>query len=428
MTIRTRPLYLKIKTGADTFLRHLPLLGKPLRRLLIKSKSMIKNSVYHSTIFEEMGFAYMGPVDGHDIKTLCENLKYAKKDRRPVLMHVCTVKGKGYEHAENDPKSFHGLSGFDILSGDINAGTDNFSEKFGDALCDLAAEDERIVAVSAAMKLGTGLGRFSYLYRNRFFDVGIAEEHAVTFCAGLAANGMVPVFAVYSSFLQRSYDQIIHDAALQKLKLILAVDRAGIVGEDGETHQGLFDVSFLSGIPNVTIYAPSFYEEQRAFLHKSIYQDSSVVAIRYPRGRAADFPTGFTPSCGDYDLWGNPNAKKLLVTYGRLFTNACTACAQHGDFAVLKLNKIKPVHPKALEIAMGYEAVCFYEEGMINGGIGEHFGHTLNKNGFIGLYKTVGIEDVFVEQGTVERLLEKYKLDAQSMAETMAALSEENGK
>ena len=419
MTIRARPAYFKIKTIVEKILRHLPVIGRPIKKLLLKSKSMIKNAVYHSTIFEEMGFSFMGPVDGHDIKALCTNFEYAKKHKSPVLIHVMTVKGKGYKHAENDPKSFHGLSGFDILTGDINTGTDNFSEQFGDELCRLAQNDERIVAVSAAMKLGTGLGKFSYDFRNRFFDVGIAEEHAVTFCAGMSANGIIPVFAVYSSFLQRSYDQIIHDAALQNLKIILAIDRAGIVGEDGETHQGVFDVSFLQAIPNVTIYAPTYYEELHSFLHKGIYEDEGVIAIRYPRGKASEIPGDFKVTSSDYDFVGNKQSKKLLITYGRLFANAYKAYEASKDFAIVKINRLKPLNKEIIDIIEKFDNAVFYEEAIIRGGVGEYVEAQLMNRGYKGKIKVIGIDDSFIEQSTVDSALKKLGFDCESMIKMM---------
>ena len=208
-----------------------------------------------------MGFLYYGPIDGHDIEKLIDVLRLAQKLNQPVLVHVITKKGKGYPFAEKDPKAFHGVSSFDVETGEALTSSESFSEAFGVLMCCLAEADERVCAITAAMKPGTGLSEFARIYKERFFDVGIAEEHAVTFAGGLAAGGMLPVFAVYSTFLQRSYDQIIHDAALQNVKVTLAIDRAGIVGEDGETHQGIFDVAFLNSIPNVTVYSPCYFDE-----------------------------------------------------------------------------------------------------------------------------------------------------------------------
>jgi len=415
MSIRTKPLYFKVKTFMDKALRHIPLIGNPIRKMLLRSKSLIKNAVYHSTIFEEMGFSYMGPIDGHDIKSLCTNLEYAKKHKSPVLIHVMTVKGKGYGHAEKTPQNYHGISGFDMLTGDINQGLDNYSENFGTYLCRIAKTDRRIVAITAAMKLGTGLGKFSYEFRDRFFDVGIAEEHAVTFCAGLAANGMIPVFAVYSTFLQRSYDQLIHDAALQELKIVIAVDRAGIVGDDGETHQGLFDVSFLSSIPNITIYSPTYYSEQEAFFDKAIYHDPSVVAIRYPRGKAPEIPKDFKPSCGDFDIVGGQSGKRLIITYGRLFDDAYKACMQSEDVSLIKINKIKPLDNTIIDIALNFDKVYVFEEAVVRGGVGEHIGTLLLSRSYKGTLKIHGIDDKFVEQGETCSILKKSGLDTTGM-------------
>ena len=236
-----------------------------------------------------------------------------------IIYHINTQKGKGYVPAEKNPNVFHGISSFDIETGEpVSSGT-NFSEQFGLSICDFAANDKRICAITAAMCESTGLSYFAKQYKQRFFDVGIAEQHAVTFAAGLSSNGMIPIFCVYSTFLQRSYDQILHDAALQNLKVIIGIDRAGVVGNDGETHQGIFDVSFLLPIPNVTVYAPVTYEEMRHALKLAIYNTSGVVAIRYPRGSQPELPDEYTSFSDNYDVFGDQNADIAVVTYGRTF-------------------------------------------------------------------------------------------------------------
>ena len=251
-SIRIKPSYLNTKSNVEKFLTRIPVIGMGLFRFFKSIKDFIKHRIVKNrTIFEDMGFSYYGPFDGHNIGELITALNAAKRKKGPVLIHTITTKGKGYEFAEKNPKDFHGTAPFDVDTGLTDGGSRSYSDVFGEALCELAESDDKICAITAAMQLGTGLSDFAQKYKSRFFDVGIAEEHAVTFGSGLAMGGMIPVFAVYSTFLQRSYDQIIHDASIQQLHLILAIDRAGIVGEDGKTHQGLFDTSFLNNIPNV---------------------------------------------------------------------------------------------------------------------------------------------------------------------------------
>lgn len=279
-------------TGKDTirkFLKHLPILGKFLIRLIENIKDAFRHLLLpNSVMFEQFGFSYLGPIDGHDIDDLVRVLNRAKNVKKPVLIHVITKKGKGFEPAEQNPDIFHGIGEFDKESGKVNSSSSmSYSKKFGNELVELAKENDKIVAISAAMTKGTGLQKFSETYPDRFFDVGIAEEHAVTFASGLASQGYIPVFAVYSTFLQRAYDQIIHDIALQKAHVIFAIDRAGIVGADGETHHGIYDLSYLSHIPNLLIMAPKDGNEFSEMLRLAINHDGPV-AIRYPRDSYAD--------------------------------------------------------------------------------------------------------------------------------------------
>ena len=255
--IRTKEGYFRFKDSLQNIMLSIPFIGKGIFSVAKYLKSIIKDFYYGSNTFEHFGFVYLGPVDGHDIQMLIRTLKRAKELHKPVLVHVNTIKGKGYEPAEKYPSKFHGIAPFNKSDGElISVPAKSFSDIFGEELCDLASNDEKICAITAAMTSGTGLEEFSQKYKDRFFDVGIAEEHALTFSAGLAAGGMKPVFAVYSTFLQRAYDQIIHDVCIQNLHVVFAIDRAGIVGSDGETHQGIFDLSFLSNIPNMCVMAP----------------------------------------------------------------------------------------------------------------------------------------------------------------------------
>lgn len=421
--IRVKPTYLRIKNRVEMALTHLPLLGAPIKRLLKRSKRRVKNIIYKNTLFDQLGYRYYGPVDGHDIDSLRNALFAAKSTKGPVLLHVLTTKGKGYHYAETDSASFHGIGQFDIDTGEPIYSKKDFSCVFGEGLCNIAQSDERVCAVTAAMRTGTGLLEFSTKFKDRFFDVGIAEEHAVTFSCGMATKGMIPVFAVYSTFLQRGYDQMLHDAAMQKLHMVVAVDRAGIVGEDGETHQGVFDVSMLNSIPNTTIFSPCYFDEMKQSLNTAIYGCDSLVAIRYPRGGESARPADLETSSMNYDIYGDRNAKKLLITYGRLFSNAVKAyemLKRDGEsICVLKLCKIKPIDKSAIEFAKGFDKIHFFEEGILAGGIGATFEYELTKIGYTGLYKVTAIEDRFVPHSTVADALRQNNLDADSMYEIM---------
>lgn len=422
--IRARPAYFRTKDRVESICNHLPLIGKPLNQLLVWLKTTMKTVVYGSNWFEDMGFCYLGPIDGHNMETLCDVLQRAKNLHRPVFLHIETQKGKGYSYAEENPGEYHGTSGFDIDTGkSFSSASTNFSNEFGLYLTELAKRDERICAITAAMKYGTGLNHFSRAFgqQGRFFDVGIAEPHAVTFAGGLAANGMLPVFAVYSSFLQRCYDQIIHDLSIEQQHVIIGIDRAGIVGSDGETHQGLFDVAMLSSVPGITLYSPATYEEMRCSLYKSLYEHTGVCCVRYPRGGESKLPA-FDPQVP----WAiEPKGAKprlLLVTYGKLSAQAVQAAqtlSQQGvPTAVLKLLRLLPFCEEAVEQAMQAEYVLFAEEGIESGGIGQMFGSRLLENGFQGHYRVLAVHDRFVEQATPDRALALCGLDAQSMVQT----------
>lgn len=417
--MRMSPKYLRLKSKVERGLSKTPVIGNPIRNMLRRSKSRVRNFVYKRTLFDDMGFAYYGPVDGHNIPELERAFNAAKNVNHPVLVHVVTTKGKGYSFAESDPKSFHGIGGFDIDTGERISSRRDFSGVFGDNMVLLAEKNSRVCAITAAMATGTGLVKFSKRFKDRFFDVGIAEEHAVTFACGLAAKGMIPVFAVYSTFLQRSIDQIIHDAAMQNLHIVLAVDRAGVVGTDGETHQGVFDVTLLNSVPNVTIYSPCYFDELEFNLKAAMFKHSGVVVVRYPRGGQPYKPENYRCTDSDCDIYGDLDSPFLLVTYGRLFAHACKAYEQlkaEGEgFAILKLNKIKPISEQAVKTALKYKKVHFFEEGMKSGGAAAGFGEMLIKSGFDGGYDISAIDNEFVKQAQVERSLELLGLDRQAM-------------
>ena len=414
---RIKPSYLDAKSRVQDFLEKIPVIGNSLANGVRKIKDWVRDEFFghRNNIFEQMGFTYYGTFDGHNIPQLVTALKAAKRKKGPVLVHVCTKKGKGYEFAEKNPTGFHGVSAFDIDTGEPKSSAKGYSYIFGKYLCSLAENDKKICAITAAMSSGTGLTEFSKKYKDRFFDVGIAEEHAVTFAGGLASCDIIPIFAVYSTFLQRAYDQILHDAALQNLHAVLAIDRAGIVGEDGETHQGIFDVAFLSTIPNVTVYAPSSFRELELMLDKAIYHTNGTVAVRYPRGTERYLPDNFEPSAEPYSLYGDIDSDDLIITYGRTFSDVCSAREElNKKICILKLNRIVPVSEKAVEIAMNYKSVYFFEEGIKNGGVGERFGFSLYQSGFNGKFDLTAIEN-YVAQSTTQSALHKLGLDTESI-------------
>ena len=431
-TVRIQPWYIRVKRGTEKVLSKIPLVGRLMRGVLRRSKSRIKNMVYKNTLFDDFGFTYLGPIDGHNVEELENAFSVAKKENKAVLIHVVTKKGKGYQPAEKSPGEFHGIGKFDIDSGEPLSSHKGFSAVFGKTLCEFAEDDSKICAITAAMTGGTGLTDFSKLYKNRFFDVGIAEEHAVTFGCGLASKGMRPVFAVYSTFLQRAYDQLIHDAALGNNHLVLAVDRAGIVGSDGETHQGVFDVSMLNSIPGATIYSPTYFDGLKSSLKSAIYVDGGLVSVRYPRGGELFRPEDYTHESVDFDIYGSEDCDMLIVTYGRLFSYALRAkeaLSKDGiEVCILKLCRIKPINPQAIEFARDFKGVWFFEEGILNGGIARTFSDMLTLGGFEGSYHIRAIRDGFVKQMSVDEALHMLRLDAEGMAENIKKRNSVNEK
>lgn len=421
--IRSRPSYFRLKERTESFLNKIPLIGKKCAKAIFNLKTIVKNLIYSSTMFEQFGFRYMGPIDGHNIGQLCDALEGAKEVKGPVLLHIHTTKGKGYDFAEKSPSLYHGISEFDINTGEPIYSGDNFSKEFGTFLADMAGKDRRICAITAAMSLGTGLAAFQAKYPDRFFDVGIAEEHAVTFCSGLAKAGMVPVFAVYSSFLQRAYDQIVHDCALQGQKVLLAIDRAGFVGEDGETHQGILDVPFLNTIPQVTVYSPSTYSELRGCFVQAFYHDAGLVAVRYPRGAEKPLPDDFHSTGESFDVYGDADAAIAVVAYGREFAFACDAKAQLAEegiaLKIVKLNRIKPIDQQVYAQLLTSERVFFFEEAERGGSTGELLGAELCERGYTGTFIHTAVDNEFVCHASVASQLHKYRLDADGMVTTI---------
>ena len=417
-SIRSRPRYFKMKKRVEKVLDHIPIVGKRLKMTMQSSKSLLKNMLYHSTFFEDFGFVYLGPVDGHDLPKLLNTLEGAKSYHKPVIIHLYTVKGKGYSFAEHNPGAFHGISKFDVDTGLPCSVQDTcYSQVAGNALNELAANNEKLCAVTAAMKYGTGLQDFAHAYRERFYDVGIAEQHAVTFCAGLASRGFVPVFAVYSSFLQRAYDQVIHDAAIEKQHIILAVDRAGIVGEDGETHQGIFDLSYLSHMPNMKILAPTTYKELEQMMKYALYEANSPVAIRYPRGAIS-----LDDSLPDFEIGKacvvNDGYDAAIFAVGRMnkIAKSAVKILKEKNISAAHIN-VRSVKPFDMALLEEYSKKCklvfTLEDNLVNGGFGSYLAVNSNIRNFV----NIGWGDEFIPHGKARELFEKYGLDGKGVAE-----------
>lgn len=416
-TIRTSPKYFRFKSKISRNIAKIPKVGSKITTFFTLINQKIRKRVYKNTFFEDLGFRYYGPIDGHDLDALIDALNVAKAHNHSVLIHINTVKGKGYEFAEQNPSKFHGIGKFDINTGEPISSGDNFSSVFGKSLMNLAEKDSRICAVTAAMASGTGLSEFAKKYPKRFFDVGIAEQHAVTFSSGLARNGMLPVFAVYSTFLQRSYDQLIHDISMQNLKVIFGIDRAGFVGEDGESHQGLFDTAFLMSVPNLTVFAPAYFDELSAMLYQAAYKEKNAVAIRYPRGGECEKPKGYSYEKETFGIFGNPNGSIAIITYGREFNECYKALESLDNAFVVKLNRIKPIDEAVFSQLENCSRVLFFEEGIKTGGVGEVFGAKLKEYGSNAEFKHIAVDDEFVKQASVKSQVKKYSLDCDSIIE-----------
>lgn len=415
--IRSRQVYFRFKDGLTRITMGTPLIGKAFYRFFQKCKNALKSVFYQGNIFEHMGFAYLGPVDGHNQRVLERVIERAKNLKKPCFIHVKTIKGKGYSYAEDKPTDFHGLSSFVVETGEHGKkAKPDFSDIFGKELCRLAENDPKICAITAAMAPGCGLTEFSQKYPERFFDVGIAEQHALTFAGGLAKNGMKPVFAVYSSFLQRGFDQVIHDLALQGVHATICVDRAGIVGEDGETHQGLFDIPMLLSVPGISIYSPSCYDEVRAALNRCIVSSCGLDAIRYPRGYEPDMVLPFKHPEEDVE-WMGETDELCVVSYGRQVVPCLKGIRKaNSKVSFLKLNRIYPIAPETIKRLLSYKRIILIEECYQVGGIGSYLGNLLLNAGYQGQYRNFGIQNHFMKSGKVEDLLREMHLDGDSIA------------
>ena len=417
---RLKPQYLRFKEIYRRVTNH-GAIGRGIYRVTRAMKQMFKGAVFTAgSVYETMGFTYLGPVDGHDVKQLTRLLNYAKNLGRPVVLHIKTVKGKGYAPAEREPDRFHGISAFNRVDGSpLSAGRkENFSSVFGQTVCELGREKEDLCLITAAMQSGTGLDRWAAEYPARFFDVGIAEGHAAAMAAGLAKQGTTPVFAVYSSFLQRSYDMLLHDVAIQNLHVVFGVDRAGLVGEDGETHHGVFDIAYLSSVPGMKILCPANYEELRAMLRHAILELKGPVAVRYPRGgegalRTLCGTTGSTVLREGSDL--------TIVAYGTMANEAMKAAKlleQKGkQVQVLKLNSVLPLDMNGiLACAKQTGKLLIAEECVDAGCVGRRIASELllSDAGDIRV-ALANLGDCFIPQGTVAQLRSLCGIDADAL-------------
>jgi len=414
--ILTLGLVKKIEKKIETFLRRLHFVGLYLLRVAKRFKLLL----FPGMLFEEMGFAYLGPIDGHNFFSLVNILTKIKESRGPVLLHVITKKGKGYEPAEKNPVKFHGATSFEIETGEFNSKSTipTYTEVFAKTLTELAKKDEKIVAITAAMAEGTGLEIFSKEFPNRFFDVGIAEQHALTFSAGLAAEGFKPVCAIYSTFLQRGYDQIIHDIALQNLPVVIAIDRAGIVGEDGKTHHGIFDISYLRPIPNLIFMAPKDENELRHMIFTAIKLNRPV-AIRYPRGRGVGVQ--FEPELNYLPLGKAEIIKEgkdlYILAIGNTVWYSLEAIKLLKDInaGVVNMRYIKPLDEDLIkDISKKVKNIVTVEENVYSGGFGSAIREILPSNINV---LTIALPDKFIEQGPQEFLRKKYGLSPEQISE-----------
>ncbi|MDV5139451.1 1-deoxy-D-xylulose-5-phosphate synthase [Chimaeribacter arupi] len=405
-------LYSRLREGSKKVLSGLP----PIKELMRRTEEHLKGMVVPGTLFEELGFNYIGPVDGHDVQALAQTLKNMRGLKGPQLLHIMTKKGKGYAPAENDPISWHAVPKFDPATGTLPksaGGQPTYSKIFGDWLCETAAQDSKLMAITPAMREGSGMVAFSREYPAQYFDVAIAEQHAVTFAAGLAIGGYKPVVAIYSTFLQRAYDQVIHDVAIQKLPVLFAIDRGGIVGADGQTHQGAFDLSFLRCIPNMVIMTPSDENECRQMLHTGYHYADGPVAVRYPRGNgtgATCEPLAMLPI--GKGVVRREGEKVAILNFGTLLPEAQKA-AEALNATLVDMRFVKPLDEAlVLEMAASHEVLVTLEENAIMGGAGSGVIELLMAKRCLVPVLTLGLPDEFIPQGTQEEVRADYGLDA----------------
>ena len=423
-SFRTSDAYLDLKDGVTNSLNRIPVVGERMVKRIRNAKSGIKQLFVPGMFFENMGITYLGPVDGTNIKEIRKVLAEAKRVRGPVLVHVRTVKGEGYLPAERHPARFHGTGPFDIDTGVplYHQEKAHYTDVFSTVMRKMGEREPKVVAITAAMADGTGLKRFKNLFPERFFDVGIAEEHAVTFAAGMAKAGLKPVFAVYSSFLQRGFDQVVHDVCMQNLPVVFAIDRAGLVGADGETHQGVFDLSYMGMIPNMTVLAPKNKWELADML-RFAFRQNGPVAVRYPRGTAYDgLKEHRAPICYGKSEWLCEEMQIAIFAVGNMVEEAVKVheiLHERGyDCSLINVRFVKPLDQETLlKAAKEHLLIVTMEENVLRGGFGYAAAAFLSASNVNTKVLHFGIDDQFVQHGTVSQLHERIGLDAQSMAE-----------
>lgn len=405
-------LYTTLREGGKKVFSNLP----PIKELLKKTEEHLKGMVVPGTLFEELGFNYIGPVDGHDVLALTQTLKNMRELKGPQFLHIMTKKGRGYAPAEKDPISWHAVPKFDPSTGSLPKSAETrptFSKIFGDWLCEEAAHDKKLMAITPAMREGSGMVRFSREYPEQYFDVAIAEQHSVTFAAGLAIGGYKPIVAIYSTFLQRAYDQVIHDVAIQNLPVLFAIDRGGIVGADGQTHQGAFDLSFLRCIPNMVIMAPSDENECRRMLHTGYHYQAGPVAVRYPRGTGtgAELQPLETLPIGK-GVIRRQGERVAILNFGTLLDYALQA-AENLNATVVDMRFVKPLDKElVLEMAASHELLVTLEENAIMGGAGSGVNELVMQKKLSVPVLNLGLPDNFIPQGTQQELHADLGLDA----------------
>lgn len=420
--VRTADGYLDLRDGVYNTLKDMPKYGNQMVKFIRRAKNSVKQLVIPGMLFEDMGITYLGPVDGHDIGQMVRVFNVAKRVKKAVLVHVLTQKGKGYLPAERHPARFHGAEPFEVETG-LPAhprAKANYTDIFSTVMTKLGQRDEKVVAITAAMPDGTGLKRFRNMYPERFFDVGIAEEHAVTFAAGLAAGGMKPIVAIYSSFLQRAYDQILHDVCIQNLPVVFAIDRAGLVGSDGETHQGIFDLSYLSSIPNMHIMAPKNKWELSDMMKFAI-GFGTPIAVRYPRGEAYDgLKEHRKPIVYGKSEWIYEEGDICLLAVGSMVKTACQVREQLKEkgysCSLINARFVKPLDEDTIESAYdAHKLFVSMEENVASGGYGEKVREFLDRKKWGKAFLSIAIPDAYVEHGNVELLRQEIAIDADSV-------------
>ncbi len=425
--IMTGETFRRFRAQGKQIIESIPRIGGQFARLAGKAEEGFKGMFLPGALFEELGFTYCGPIDGNNIIAMAETFKNIKSEKGPVLVHVITKKGMGYEYSEQNPSAFHGIGPFEPESGTPLSSGVSYGDVMGEALCELSREDSRIAAITAAMKEGTGLGKFAAEFPERFYDVGIAEPHAVTFAAGMAASGARPVVAIYSTFLQRSYDEIIHDVCLQHLPVVFAIDRAGVVGEDGPTHHGAFDLSYLRHIPGLVVMAPKDSSELKTMLRLGL-RHNGPVAIRYPRGKATELGEAMEFRIGEAEVIGEGSDLAIIAigsTVGPAISAMRSLEADGIRTTVVNLRTLKPLDANVLrDIAARFERIITVEENSLQGGMGSAVAEFYCSEGLVhGMtLRSLGIPDKFVEQGTQSELRAMLGIDAEGIAFAARAL------